>query len=671
MHSKWLSCCRARPIDRARVGIGLEGKCRPRTTKIAGASAIAPDRAAVPRHRPVFGAGRRLLGAAGRAARQVRGDGGEQPPADAARCARRAASCSTATARCSSRTATRTASRSSASTPRISTARSACWPTVLGVDEAQRARDRRPPPPRADATGRSRSCRTRRWRRWPRSRRAGSTSSCPTSSSSRCRRGAIRETMAAHLFGYVGEVNDAQVADDDELKSGDIVGQAGIEKVYNALLMGEDGAKRVVVNSVGREIRTLEEDAPTEGKRAAADASTPTCRRRSRTASRRVGLQRRGGDPRSAQRRGARRSPAVPAYDPNAFAAGIDRATWASLNTDELQAAAGPRDSGPLFAGLDVQDGGGARRRSKKASSRPDFKVHCAGHANFYGRDFKCWKQGRPRHDRSAPRDRAVVRRLLLHRRQHARRRQDQQVGDAARPRREERHRSAERSAGARAVDGVEARARRTRSGTRARRFRSAIGQGAGVGDAGVDGGLHGDARQRRHARHAAPAQGGRRRAAGWKPVPRAAAAVDGRHRAGQAAGDPRRAVDGRQRRRHRRPRAHRRATTSRARPARRRSSRTQAQGGRRARPTRTCATTAGSCSSRRATTRQIAGVVFLEHGIHGGNAAPVAHHILDTFFAKKDGRPLPPPPTHERPAPRLHRSVRARGVGGADGGRN
>jgi penicillin-binding protein 2 len=44
----------------------------------------------------------------------------------------------------------------------------------------------------------------------------------------------------------------------------------------------------------------------------------------------------------------------------------------------------------------------------------------------------------------------------------------------------------------------------------------------------------------------------------------------------------------------------------------------------------------------------QVAGVVFLEHGIHGPNAAAVAHHILDTFFAKKDGRPLPPPPTHE-----------------------
>ena len=75
------------------------------------------------------------------------------------------------------------------------------------------------------------------------------------------------EGIAAHLFGYVGEVNDAMVAADESLKSGDLVGQAGIEKIYNPMLMGKDGAKVVVVNSLGREIRTLEEVPPTEGKR--------------------------------------------------------------------------------------------------------------------------------------------------------------------------------------------------------------------------------------------------------------------------------------------------------------------------------------------------------------------------------------------------------------------
>jgi penicillin-binding protein 2 len=42
----------------------------------------------------------------------------------------------------------------------------------------------------------------------------------------------------------------------------------------------------------------------------------------------------------------------------------------------------------------------------------------------------------------------------------------------------------------------------------------------------------------------------------------------------------------------------------------------------------------------------QIAGVVFLEHGIHGANAARMTHHILETFFAKQQGKPLPPAPT-------------------------
>jgi penicillin-binding protein 2 len=41
----------------------------------------------------------------------------------------------------------------------------------------------------------------------------------------------------------------------------------------------------------------------------------------------------------------------------------------------------------------------------------------------------------------------------------------------------------------------------------------------------------------------------------------------------------------------------------------------------------------------------EIAGVVFLEHGVHGSNAALITRHLLDTFFAKKEGRPLPPKP--------------------------
>src|SRR5204863_1145498 len=141
------------------------------------------------------------------------------------------------------------------------------------------------------------------------------------------------ETMAAHLFGYVGEVSDTQVSESEGLKSGDIVGQAGVEKVYNTFLMGEDGAKRVVVNSVGREIRTLEEDEPTEGKRLQLTVDYDVQRAIGEGFDQlgfngaAVVLDPSNGDVLGFTSR--------PAYDPNAFAAGIDRETWATLTSDE------------------------------------------------------------------------------------------------------------------------------------------------------------------------------------------------------------------------------------------------------------------------------------------------------------------------------------------------
>jgi penicillin-binding protein 2 len=199
------------------------------------------------------------------------------------------------------------------------------------------------------------------------------------------------EVMGAHMFGYVGEVNDAQVGEDGSLKSGDIVGQSGIEKIYNALLMGEDGAKRVVVNSVGREIRTLEEDEPTEGKRLQLTVDYDV-QKAIEDGFDQLGFN--GAavvlEPRSGEVLGFT---SRPAYDPNAFAAGIDRATWASLTTDEdrplndraIQGKYSPGSTFKMAVALAALEEG---------IITPDFHAHCSGGATFYGRPFKCWKKG-------------------------------------------------------------------------------------------------------------------------------------------------------------------------------------------------------------------------------------------------------------------------------------
>ena len=68
----------------------------------------------------------------------------------------------------------------------------------------------------------------------------------------------------AHVLGYVGEISPDQLKQqsfkDKGLKPGDVIGQSGIEQIYDDYLRGRDGYREVVVDSRGRiqdEIETI------------------------------------------------------------------------------------------------------------------------------------------------------------------------------------------------------------------------------------------------------------------------------------------------------------------------------------------------------------------------------------------------------------------------------
>jgi hypothetical protein len=64
--------------------------------------------------------------------------------------------------------------------------------------------------------------------------------------------------------------------------------------------------------------------------------------------------------------------------------------------------------------------------------------------------------------------------------------------------------------------------------------------------------------------------------------------------------------------------------------------------------------------------------MIMAEHSEHGPNAAPIAKHLIETFFAKKEGRPLPVLPTTVKAgaqAPAAARATGARGTGAPGGG--
>jgi penicillin-binding protein 2 len=199
--------------------------------------------------------------------------------------------------------------------------------------------------------------------------------------------------MAAHLLGYVGEATEQQLSRPElaDRPAGAIIGQAGLEMSYNGLLMGEDGARRVVVNSAGREIDTVGELPPAEGRRLQLTIDYDL-QKAIEDGFKATGFW--GAavvmDPRTGE---VLSLVSLPAYDPNRFASGIDRATWTSLNTDRLRplqnrAIQGRYSPGSTFkivlAAAALEEG----------LITPDFKVTCRGGGVFHGRFFQCHLKG-------------------------------------------------------------------------------------------------------------------------------------------------------------------------------------------------------------------------------------------------------------------------------------
>jgi penicillin-binding protein 2 len=197
--------------------------------------------------------------------------------------------------------------------------------------------------------------------------------------------------LAAHLFGYVGEASDTQVAANNTVKSGDIIGQAGLEKTHNDLLMGTSGLRTVVVNSTGREMKKIDEVKPVEGRRVKLTIDYDL-QKAAEDGFKALGYQ--GAavvlDPRNGE---VLTFVSLPAYDPNRFAAGIDRATWAALNTDRLRPLQNRAIQGRYSPGSTFKIAV-ATAALEEGVATPDFRVHCSGGAVFYGRYFKCHLKG-------------------------------------------------------------------------------------------------------------------------------------------------------------------------------------------------------------------------------------------------------------------------------------
>ncbi len=196
---------------------------------------------------------------------------------------------------------------------------------------------------------------------------------------------------ASHVLGYVGEVSADQLEKQEfeELHQGSIVGQYGVEKVFDPIVRGQAGQKNIEVDALGHEKRTVMVDQPQAGD----DIYLTIDVRLQKVAEDLLGeesgaivaLDPMSGDVLAMASR--------PAFDPNVLSRELTSKQWAEIVQDEgrpltNRASQGQYPPGSTFKVLM------AAAVLESNTMTPSSTVLCSGGYQFGRRVYRDWKAG-------------------------------------------------------------------------------------------------------------------------------------------------------------------------------------------------------------------------------------------------------------------------------------
>lgn len=193
--------------------------------------------------------------------------------------------------------------------------------------------------------------------------------------------------MLGNTVGYVGEVSAKDLDQSNgRYHPGDIVGKAGLEKEYNSQLEGTDGMRRVVVNSVGKVVRTLDNIDAIPGKpiQLTIDYNLQAIADKDMAGKEGAVVAMDG------HTGGILVMVSRPTFNPNDFAVRISPSEWEKLNSDPetpllnraIQAQLAPGSVFKIVMSTAMLESG---------LFPANYTAYCPGYADFYGRIFHCW----------------------------------------------------------------------------------------------------------------------------------------------------------------------------------------------------------------------------------------------------------------------------------------
>jgi penicillin-binding protein 2 len=210
------------------------------------------------------------------------------------------------------------------------------------------------------------------------------------------RREYLQEKLAAHLLGAVGEISAQELESlgGRGYRRGSLVGKWGLEKQYEPFLRGNDGVQFVEVSAVGRELGPLPDRSPTEAK-PGSDLLLTIDLSLQRDAEKALSDTVAGAvvalDPGSG---GVLAMVSRPAFDPNLFSAVVPESTWRSLNEDPGHPLLNRAIQCTYPPGSAMKVVTAAAGLEHKVITQHTRFAPCTGAYKYGRRWFGCWQPG-------------------------------------------------------------------------------------------------------------------------------------------------------------------------------------------------------------------------------------------------------------------------------------
>jgi penicillin-binding protein 2 len=204
------------------------------------------------------------------------------------------------------------------------------------------------------------------------------------------KRHCIYGPLAAHLIGYLGEIDKEQLNREEykENKLGDFVGRFGIEKKWHRHLSGIRGGEQVEIDAHGRRLSVLYQKAAEPGFNIYLTIDKDLQMLAEKFLCNRVGAIV-AMNPNSGEILAIASSPT---FNPNDFAKGMDKEGWKRLVSNlyfplQNRVTTGQYPPGSLFKIVVALAG------LEEGVIDPYEKIYCRGSYNFKGREYRDWKE--------------------------------------------------------------------------------------------------------------------------------------------------------------------------------------------------------------------------------------------------------------------------------------